>query len=87
MTNSDLKESIEYLFNRNYFSDDFAPEGNEEHQNFAEKLLENHSWEQVYAVVFAFITKNCTTAEEIYNAINLYFCYIFGYSLFKELST
>lgn len=77
MNNIDLIESIDYLFNCDYFSDNFDPEGHEEHQDFAKTLLENYSWEQIYDGVFAFVTNNCTTPEATYNAINLYYCYLF----------
>ena len=44
----DLKKETEYLFNCDYYADDFDPEGNESHLKRAEALLKEHSFNDVF---------------------------------------
>ena len=72
-----LHKDMKYLFDCNYFDDSFDPEGNEEHQIFAEAVLAKYSWEEIYNWFFLHLTTNCTSAEAVYNALNLYLYYCF----------
>ena len=68
---------MDYLFNCNFFDDSFDPEDHEDHQDFADKVLQSYSWDEIYGYFFRHLTQDCTTAESVYNATNLYFVYCF----------
>ena len=72
-----LQTDMKYLFECNYFDDGFDPEGNEEHQNFAETVLAEYNWEEIYNWFFLHLITNCVSAETVFNALNLYWCYCF----------
>ena len=72
-----LQADMKYLFDCNYFDDSFDPEGNEEHQDFAEAVLAEYTWEDIYNWFFLHLTTDCTSAESVFNALNLYWCYCF----------
>ena len=71
-----LKSKIEFLFNQNFFSDDFDPEG--EIPEIAEELLNSYSWNDIYNMCFEHFKNDCTTIEKLYNALNLYYIYSFA---------
>lgn len=71
-----LKSKIEFLFNQNFFSDDFDPEG--EIPEIAEELLNSYSWNDIYNMCFEHFMNDCTTIEKLYNALNLYYIYSFA---------
>lgn len=77
MNITNLQSDMEYLFNCNYFDKSFDPEGSEEHQDFAVKVLQLYQWDEIYNWFFHHLTQSCATAESSYNAINLYYCYCF----------
>ncbi len=72
-----LQEDLRYLFDCNFFDEDFDPEGNETHQDFAGNVLAKYNWEDVYNWFFCHLTTDCISAEAVYNALNLYYCYCF----------
>ena len=73
--NEDLKSKLEILFNQNFFSDEFDPEG--EFPEIAQELLYSYSWKDIYSMCFEHFTNKCVTADELYNALNLYYIYSF----------
>ncbi len=74
---STLTEKIQFLFDCDYFSDDFDPDGNEVHQDMAENLLKENAWKDIFNEVYRFMVKHCTTAKEMFNFCNLYCIYLF----------
>ena len=72
-----LQKDMQYLFECNFFDDSFDPEGNEEHQNLAETVLERYNWDDIYNWFFQYLTVDCKSAESVFNALNLYWCYCF----------
>ena len=74
---TNLQSDMDYLFNCNFFDDSFDPEDHEDHQDFADKVLQSYIWDEIYGYFFRHLTQDCTTAESVYNATNLYFVYCF----------
>ncbi len=74
---NNIKKDFDFLFDCNFFSDDFDPENDEEHLKFAEKFLNYYSWKEIYAIFYEKLTTICTTADSVYNYINLFYYYGF----------
>ena len=72
---TNLKEMTEYLFNCNFFSDDFDPEGNETHLQCAEELLSSWSFNDVFKEWNKFLREKCHTPESVINFCNLFSYY------------
>ena len=70
-----IKETTSYLFNCNFFSDDFDPEGQEIHLNKAEELQELYPWSDIVAEWHNYLYSNCRTVQEVINFANLFFYY------------
>lgn len=70
-----IERETEYLFNADWFSDDFDPEDNEEHMDRAYKLQYEYSWEEIYPIWKGYLYKNCKTFKELVNYANLYYYY------------
>ena len=74
---NNLIADMNYLFDCDFFADDFDPEGDEGHQEFAAKVLEFYPWKDIYAQFYSHLTTECTTEKKVFNAINLFFVYCF----------
>lgn len=73
-----FKKEIEYLFDCDYFSDDFDPAGNEEHAKFADKLVSENMWEDVFETIKQYVSENVKTEKQIVNFVNHYMGYGFA---------
>lgn len=74
MLNS-IKDITTYLFDCNFFSDDFDPEGKEEHLDKAQELQESFPWSDIIREWHNYLYNNCHTAEDVINFANLFFYY------------
>lgn len=70
-----IKEVTQYLFNCDFFDDEFDPEGNEIHLDKAQELQETFSWNDIVAEWHNYLYANCHTADEIINFANLFMYY------------
>ena len=73
--NSTIKNETEYLFRCDFFSDEFDPDGEEEHLDRADNLLEAYPWKDIFNSWHDFLHANCKTPEEVINFCNLFFYY------------
>lgn len=71
----DISTVTDYLFNCNFFAEDFDPEGKEEHLDCAEDLLSKYAWNDIYPVWNKYLRSKCKTAEEVINFCNLFSYY------------
>ncbi len=71
----ELQRTIDYLFSCDYFSDEFDPDGEEEHREQAEKVLTEYSFAEFYHASFEWMKNNCKKPEQYINFANLYFYY------------
>ena len=70
-----IKDITTYLFNCDFFSDSFDPEGKEEHLDKAQELQESFPWVDIINEWHNYLYTNCLTAEEVINFANLFFYY------------
>lgn len=76
MTNIEsINIMTEYLFRCDFFSDEFDPEGKEEHLDKAYDLLEAYPWKDILTSWNAFLHTNCKTPEAVINFCNLFYYY------------
>lgn len=73
--NDTFISKMQILFNQDYFSDEFEPEGKVE--QLAEEVLNDYTEDEIYNWFYNHLVSSCHTAQEVYNAINLYYCYSF----------
>lgn len=71
----ELLEGIDYLYQCDFHSDEFDPEGQEEHLDKAAEILEKYSFSDFYQASFEWMRNHCVTAEQYINFANLYFYY------------
>ena len=74
MTES-IKNITLYLFDCDFFSDDFDPEGKEEHLEKAWELQRTFPWIDIIKEWHNYLYTNCHTAESVINFANLFFYY------------
>ena len=70
-----IKNETEYLFKCDFFSDEFDPDGEEEHLDRADNLLEAYPWKDIFNSWNDFLHANCKTPEEVINFCNLFYYY------------
>ena len=70
-----INYETEYLFKCDFFSDEFDPEGKEDHLDRANNLLEAHPWKDIFNSWDNYLRTNCKTPEEVINFCNLFFYY------------
>ena len=70
-----LKETTSYLFNCDFFSDDFDPDGNEEHLECAENVLSTYAFNDIFAEWNRYLRENCKSPEDVINFCNLFSYY------------
>lgn len=70
-----IKDTTSYLFSCDFFSDDFDPEGKEDHLNTALELQESFPWIDIIHEWHNYLYTKCTTAESVINFANLFFYY------------
>ena len=70
-----IKDTTAYLFNCNFFDDDFDPDGKEVHLDRAQELQEAFPWNDIIMEWHSFLYTKCHTPEEIINFANLFFYY------------
>lgn len=71
----DLSKMTSYLFECNFFDDEFDPEDHEEHLACAEKLFDTYAFKDIFNEWNNYLRKNCKTAEEVINFCNLFSYY------------
>ena len=71
----ELMKEIDYLYKSDYCSDEFDPDGKEEHGDKAAEILEKYSFSVFYQASFEWMRNHCVTAEQYINFANLYFYY------------
>lgn len=78
MKNSKFNKEIKYLFDCDFFSKDFDPTGKEEHTQFANKLLSNNNWSEIFESIEEYVKENVKTEKQIVNFVNHYLGYGFA---------
>ena len=73
--NRAIAEETNYLFNVDFFDDNFDPDGNEEHLVRAEKMLDSYPWSDIFYAWNEYLHTKCKTPEEVYNYCNLFMYY------------
>ena len=71
----DISNTTTYLFNCDFFADDFDPEGHEEHLECAEKLIDTYPWNDIFNSWNEYLHNNCKTPESVINYCNLFLYY------------
>ncbi len=74
-TKLDIEKETTYLFDADWYADDFDANDSYEHYNRAMALLEAYPWEEVYPVWKAYAYTKCKTFRELINYCNLYYYY------------
>ena len=72
---AEISRMTTYLFDCDFFADDFDPEEHEDHLKCAENLLGTYSWSDIIPSWNAFLRSRCSTPEEVINFCNLFFYY------------
>jgi len=72
---NNIKGITSYLFDCDFLSDNFDPEGKEEHLNKAQELQESFPWIDIISEWHTYLYTNCNTAESVINFANLFFYY------------
>lgn len=70
-----LFSKIDQLYNCDFFSDDFDPDGHEYHLELVAKVISEYSFKDFYYVSFDWLRRNCRTPDQYINFANLYFYY------------
>ena len=70
-----ITKETNYLFDVDYFDDNFDPDGNEEHLARAEKMIDSYPWSDIFDSWNEYLHANCKTPEDIYNYCNLFIYY------------
>ncbi len=70
-----ISSVTKYLFDCDFFADDFDPEGKEEHMEAAENLLKDYPWKDIYKEWSRYLHEECRTPEAVINFANLYMYY------------
>ncbi|SDA39001.1 hypothetical protein SAMN02910275_00153 [Butyrivibrio sp. INlla18] len=70
-----ISSITKYLMDCDFFSDEFDPDGNEEHLETAEKLLHDYPWKDIYAEWRRYLHEECKTPEAVINFANLFMYY------------
>ena len=70
-----IKDTTLYLFNCDFFSDNFDPEGKEYHLDKAQELQESFPWVDIINEWHNYLYSNCNTPESVINFANLFFYY------------
>ncbi len=73
--NENINKITQYVFDCDFFSDDFDPEGNEAHLDKANELMESHSWNTIFPVWNNYLHTQCQNPEDVINFVNLYMYY------------
>ncbi len=71
----DLKDYTNYLFNCQFNSADFDPEGKENHLDIAEEMKEKYSWKKIIVEWVAYLYEKCNTPQQVLNYCNLFIYY------------
>lgn len=71
--NKQLNQDIHTLFENDYFSEEFEPEGTM--QDLADEVIKKYSWSDIYNCFYHYLTRECDTDIKVYNAINLFYGY------------
>lgn len=70
-----LKDYTNYLFNDNFSSDDFDPDGKKEHLDTAEQIRSKYSWKQIIEEWTNYLYETCSSSEDILKFCNLFIYY------------
>ena len=70
-----LLSKVEQLYNCDFFSDDFDPDGHEYHLDLVSKVIGEYSFKDFYCASFDWLRSNCKTPDQYINFANLYFYY------------
>lgn len=73
--NKEIIKITKYLFDCDFFDDNFDPEDHEIHLDAAYKLQESFLWNDIIAEWHNYLFTNCKTPEEVINYANLFFYY------------
>jgi len=71
----DINKETEFLFDSDFFSDDFDSHENYEHLNRAEKLLSSATWKEIFNAWDSYKNQHCETESEMINFANLFVYY------------
>ena len=77
MKETKFKKDIEYLFDCDYFSDDFDPAGNEVHKKYARKLVLENNWKEIFESIKEYVVEKVKTEDQIINFVSHYMGYGF----------
>lgn len=74
MSDQNLRDMINYLFNRKW-DEELSDEEEEKLQNMYDSTIEKFGWEQVFAVIDEYMRFCCLTSESTINFANLFWGY------------
>ena len=70
-----ISEITKYLFDCDYFAEDFDADDSYEHYDCAHKQMEDNMWSDVYNSWFQYLIDNCESPEKVINFVNLFSYY------------
>ena len=71
----ELMRSVDYLYNCDFFSDEFDPEDHEEHLHKAAEIMQMYTYTDFHQASFKWMRSHCASPEQYINFANLYFYY------------
>ncbi|WP_026506534.1 hypothetical protein [Butyrivibrio sp. MC2013] len=72
---SSIHEITNYLFQCDYFDDNFDPDGDEQHLDKAYELFQKFIWDDIIVEWNKYLFENCHTSDEVINYANLFIYY------------
>ena len=71
----ELMRSVDYLYNCDFFSDEFDPEDHEDHLHKLEEIMQKYTYTDFHQASFRWMCSHCEAPEQYINFANLYFYY------------
>ena len=71
----EITELTHYLFDCDFYADDFDPENHEDHLECAEKMYNKYPWSDVFDSWNDYLRHKCQTPEAVINYCNLFSYY------------
>lgn len=72
---NELKNTTRYLFECDYFADEFDANDSYEHYDRAQMLMKEYKWCEIFEEWFKYLLENCKTPKEVINFVNLFSYY------------
>ncbi len=72
---SKISEVTKYLFDCDFFAEEFDENDTYEHYDCAQKLMEENKWDEIYDAWYDYLINCCQTPDSVINYVNLYIYY------------